>query len=150
MNKPLLFTILAIVLVFVIGGIYLVNSSFNKSSSQNPGITGATVSDGNTKNQDSQSKNLSGETTPEAGKTYTIDIVNFAFSPSTLIISKGDRVVWTNKDSVRHTVTSNSGVELNSNTLSKGQTYSHKFDSAGEFTYHCTPHQSMQGRIIVK
>ena len=79
-----------------------------------------------------------------------VQIQNFAFSPTSLTIKIGDTVTWTNKDNTLHTVTSDSGNELNSKDLSKGQTYSHKFTSARTYDYHCTYHNSMKGKIIVE
>lgn len=149
MNKTLIFVIIAIVLVVVVGGIYLADSK--KTLPQNLGITGGAVSNGNSQDKIPKSSNVPGEQTiPTKSKTQTIAILNFEFSPSTLMINKGGTVVWTNKDSARHTVVSSSGSELNSNSLSKGQTYMHKFENTGEFTYHCSIHPSMQGRILVK
>lgn len=87
------------------------------------------------------------ETTP---KTYNIEIKSFAFSPSSLTIKKGDMVIWTNEDSVAHTVTSDSGSELSSPLISRGNMYSHTFDTEGTYDYHCTPHSSMKGTIIVE
>lgn len=82
--------------------------------------------------------------------TKAITINNFAFSPATLTINKGETVVWTNSDPMAHTVTSDSGSELSSGTLSKGQTYSHTFNDAGTYNYHCNFHSSMKATIIVK
>lgn len=82
--------------------------------------------------------------------TKSVSISDFAFSPSTLIVSIGDTVIWTNEDSAPHTVTSDSGSELNSATLSNGQTYSHIFSTAGEYDYHCSIHSMMKGKIIVE
>lgn len=79
-----------------------------------------------------------------------MEIANFAFSPSTLIIKQGETVVWTNKDSAKHTVTSDSGSELDSPQLVSGETYSHTFNSKGTFDYHCTPHPYMKAKIIVE
>ena len=45
---------------------------------------------------------------------YNIEINNFAFAPQELIVKVGSTVVWNNKDSVKHTVTSDSGTELGS------------------------------------
>ena len=89
-------------------------------------------------------------TTPSTPKTYNIEIKDFAFSPSSLTINKGDTVIWTNKDSVSHPVTSDSGNELNSGTLSQGQTYSHTFSAAETFFYHCSVHPMMKAKIIVQ
>lgn len=88
--------------------------------------------------------------TPSTPKTYEVDIKNFAFNPSTLTIKKGDTIIWTNNDDVAHTVTSDSGSELDSSSLSKGTTYSHTFESSGEFDYHCMFHLMMKGKVVVE
>lgn len=82
--------------------------------------------------------------------TYNINIEDFAFSPSELRIKKGDTITWTNKDNVKHTVTSDSGSELNSKLLSKNQQYFHTFNQIGAYNYHCTPHPNMKASIIVE
>ena len=89
-------------------------------------------------------------TEPGTPKTYNLEIKNFAFSPSSLTIKKGDKIIWTNQDSVSHTVTSDSGNELDSKLLPKGETYSHAFNTAGTYDYHCTPHPYMKAKIIVE
>ena len=89
-------------------------------------------------------------TTVAAGpKTVSVAIQNFAFSPATLNINRGDTVIWTNKDSAPHTVTSDTGSEMGSSTLSTGGTYSHTFNTAGTFSYHCNIHASMKAKVIV-
>ena len=79
-----------------------------------------------------------------------VDISDFAFNPQELIIQKSATIVWTNKDSARHTVTSDSGSELGSKILSTGGSYSHTFSQTGTFEYHCDIHKGMKGKIIVK
>ena len=88
--------------------------------------------------------------TSGSGIKKDIEISGFAFNPSELTINKGDTVIWTNKDSASHTVSSDSGSELGSGMLSNGQAYSHTFDSAGTFEYHCSVHPSMKAKIIVR
>lgn len=80
----------------------------------------------------------------------SVEISNFAFSPSTLTVKAGDSVTWTNKDSVSHTITSDSGSELGSSPISSGGTYSHTFNTAGTYSYHCSIHVSMKGTVIVE
>ena len=89
-------------------------------------------------------------TTTKQTETYNVGIKNFAFSPSEIRVKKGDTVIWTNGDSTSHTVTSDSGSELNSDFLSQGETYSHTFNEAGTFSYHCRPHTFMNGKVIVE
>jgi plastocyanin len=53
-------------------------------------------------------------------------------------------------DGTSHTVTSNSGSELDSPLLSSGMAYSHNFSTAGIYDYHCALHPFMKGKIIVE
>ncbi len=89
------------------------------------------------------------QTQETASADYNIDIINFVYEPVELNIKVGESVMWTNQDSARHTVTSDSGNELDSALLSKGDSYSHTFTEAGTYAYHCTPHPYMQAKIIV-
>jgi len=97
-------------------------------------------SSGLSSNQQGQSSNP---------QSYDIEIKSFSFTPSTLTIKKGDSVTWKNEDSAPHTIDSDSGTELNSLTLSNGQTYSHTFNTVGTFAYHCNVHPSMKATITV-
>ncbi len=78
-----------------------------------------------------------------------IEIKNFAFKPSTITIPKGTTVIWTQHDSVSHTVTSSVGKGFDSGTLNPGDTFSWTFNDAGTFSYLCSIHPNMKGTIIV-
>lgn len=94
----------------------------------------------------------------EEMKTYNVTINNFTFSPKTLIIKKGDTVIWTNLETVPHIVTSYnatlsaiySTTNLKSPRLSQGQTFIYVFDQRGDFSYRCDIHPAMKGTISVK
>jgi plastocyanin len=89
-------------------------------------------------------------TTPaSASSGNVVTISNFSFSPATLNVAAGTTVIWTNKDSVTHTVTSDSGL-FNSGNLSPDSNFSYTFGSAGTFTYHCAIHTYMTGTVMVK
>ena len=81
--------------------------------------------------------------------TVQVTIQNFAFSPQTLTVAPGTTVVWTQKDSAPHTVTSDTGAWTASAMLSPGQTFSHTFTKAGTFAYHCSVHPNMTATIVV-
>lgn len=86
--------------------------------------------------------------TPDQPKLLSVTIQSYAFSPAQLTIKKGEAVTWTNQDNVQHTVTGDNGGP-SSDPLSKGQSYSYTFTSAGTFPYHCGPHPYMKGSITV-
>lgn len=85
----------------------------------------------------------------EEPQTFNVDIGDFAFTPQNLTINTGDTVVWTNRDSEVHTVTSNDG-DFDSGNLDEGEDYSMTFNEEGTYDYHCTLHPDMIGRIIVE
>jgi plastocyanin len=81
--------------------------------------------------------------------TVNVTIQTYAFSPSTLTVAPGTTVVWTNKDSVAHTITSGTGAWLDSGSLVTNKTFSHTFATAGSYPYHCSSHPSMTAKVIV-
>jgi plastocyanin len=96
-------------------------------------------------------ENLARPMKPQRAATTTtkkVKIIDFAFSPKTITISKGTRVRWTNTGSVGHTSTSNTG-KWDSGTIAAGDSFSRVFKKAGTFLYHCSIHSSMKGKIIV-
>ena len=78
-----------------------------------------------------------------------VAISGFAFSPATLTINVGDRVTWTNSDSVAHTATASNGA-FDTGDIAEGQSASVRFTKAGTYAYSCTPHPSMTGTIRVR
>jgi plastocyanin len=77
-----------------------------------------------------------------------VRIVDFAFRPRSVTIAVGDVVVWKNTGPSQHTTTSDSGV-WDSGVMNVGATFRHRFNSAGVFSYHCSIHTFMTGRITV-
>jgi plastocyanin len=73
----------------------------------------------------------------------------YHFSPTTAFVNVGGTVTWTNGSDAPHTVTSDSGSELASATLNAGKTFSHTFAATGTFSYHCTIHTYMVGKVVV-
>ncbi|MFA5889201.1 MAG: cupredoxin family copper-binding protein [Candidatus Paceibacterota bacterium] len=80
----------------------------------------------------------------------TINIKNFSFNPEALTIKVGTKVTWVNNDSAPHTITSDSGNLLNSETISPGQSFSFTFSNLGTTGYHCSVHPMMKGSVIVQ
>ena len=79
--------------------------------------------------------------------------------PAPKEVKVGQKVIWTNDDSVQHTITSgttgspDSGKEFDSGLtklLSKGDTFEHTFAAAGEFPFYCQLHPAMVGKVVVK
>ena len=81
--------------------------------------------------------------------TATVTISGFAFSPATSTVAVGTSVTWVQEDSVPHTIVADNG-GFESTKLSKGQSWSHTFSTAGTYPYHCSIHPSMKGKIVVE
>lgn len=81
------------------------------------------------------------------------------FEPMTVTIDVGGEVTWTNNDKGGtgiHTVTSgelsddDAGSMFDTNILQPGDTFTHTFDTVGEYPYFCKLHPWMQGTVIVQ
>jgi plastocyanin len=82
--------------------------------------------------------------------TTEVSIDNFTFSPKTLMVPVGTTVTWINHDRVPHVVTSADDQFKKSPVLKTGQRFSNAFVSAGTYSYFCSIHPRMTGKIIVK
>ncbi len=84
-------------------------------------------------------------------QSHAITLESFAFAPRSLTVNRGDVVIFTNKDSAGHTVTSLTGA-FESGIFTKNQTYTldTKTLAPGTYEYKCTPHSSMRGTLIVQ
>ena len=85
-----------------------------------------------------------------AGQTASVvKIVNLAFTGGELRVRAGTPVKWVNEDQVQHSVTADDGA-FDSGLIEPGQSFQRVFDRPGTYSYHCTPHPFMQGRVIVE
>jgi len=78
------------------------------------------------------------------------DIVldNFTFTPNAMNVTTGSTLTWTNRDDVPHNVVATDG-RFKSPVLDTGGQFSHRFDAPGTYTYYCSLHPRMTGRIVV-
>ena len=71
------------------------------------------------------------------------------YSPINFTATVGQTVVWVNRDTATHTVTSTAGL-FASGSILPGETFSFTFTRPGTFQYYCTVHPWMKGTIAVK
>ena len=83
------------------------------------------------------------------GTKIEIVIDNFSFSPKTFTVPVGATVTWTNHDGVSHVVMSADDQFKKSPVLKTGQRFSNTFTTAGTYSYLCSIHPRMTGKIIV-
>jgi plastocyanin len=72
----------------------------------------------------------------------------FMFAPTSLTVSAGSTVTWTNKDDEPHTVVSDSAL-FRSGALDTDESFAFRFDQPGTYHYACSIHPRMVGTIVV-
>lgn len=88
--------------------------------------------------------------TASAAATVTINIKDYEYSKKTVTIKRGQTVKWVNRDEMKHNATSNKSGGPKGKLLAKGKSYTWKATKKGTFSYFCTPHPFMKGKIVVK
>jgi plastocyanin len=89
-----------------------------------------------------------GTSQPARAQDTSVSIVDFAFNPSSVTITAGSTVTWTNNGATTHTVTADDG-SFDSGNLASGATYSFTFNTPGTYTYHCSIHTYMTATVVV-
>ena len=85
-----------------------------------------------------------------APATVDVQILDFQFVPAEITVSAGTTVRWSNLGAFAHTATSVSPAGLfDSGTLLTGQSFEFQFTTPGVYTYRCSIHPSMTGKITV-
>ena len=84
---------------------------------------------------------------PSSEATVTID--NFSFSPATVTVPAGTTIRWTNRDDIPHTVVSNDKV-FKSKVLDTDEAFAYTFSKPGTYSYFCSIHPKMVGKVVVQ
>jgi plastocyanin len=82
-------------------------------------------------------------------KKTEVVIDHFTFSPKTVTVPVGATVTWTNHDNVPHAVVSAGDQFKKSPVLNTGRSFSNTFETAGSYSYFCSIHPRMTGKVIV-
>ena len=113
------------------------------------------------------------ETETETPTGHTVEMTDsLNFEPETLTVRVGDTVDWVTTGAVAHSVTayeadlpegatyfasgefdseSSARQSYPEGSVGRDETYSHTFETAGEFPYFCIPHESgMVGTVVVE
>jgi plastocyanin len=84
------------------------------------------------------------------GGAVAIKMQNIQFAPKDVTVKVGQKVTWTNDDSVDHNVTAQSGADFKSKDFGKAGTFSFTPDKAGTIQYVCTLHPGMSATLTVQ
>ena len=139
-NKTL---IIAIVVLFAIGGILLIGGKLagKKSSS----IPQGSVSTSN------QSKQKGAVGKPITETITTVNITSSGFNPQNLIIKNGIKVIWINKSGAKvNIVPTNKYAPLTLGEFPNNSSVQLLFDKAGTFTYQNQLKPSQTGTVTVQ
>lgn len=90
--------------------------------------------------------------TAGGGTNREVVMKDTQFNPGETTVKKGTTITWPNEDSFDHDVTKKSGpgAGFESGTVAGGDSYKHKFTTAGKVDYVCTIHPGMDGSVTVK
>lgn len=88
-------------------------------------------------------------------KVQTIEITAQGYSPSSLVVHKGDEVTWINKDNKPHTVSSGTSElwQFDSGEIKPGEEFKLEFTepTVGSYRYYSKIQgDDMEGTIVVK
>jgi plastocyanin len=97
----------------------------------------------------SSSASTSTAAAASSGGGVAIKMQNIAFDPKSVTVKVGQKVTWTNDDTVDHNVTSQSGETIKSDNFGKGGTFSFTPTKAGTIKYVCTIHPGMTATLTV-
>jgi plastocyanin len=78
-----------------------------------------------------------------------VKIDNFVFGPQTLTVPVGTTVTWTNSDDIPHTTVSTDGV-FKSKVMDTNEKFSYTFTKPGTYSYFCSVHPKMTGKVVVQ
>lgn len=137
MNKII---VIAIVLVLLIGGFVVFKGVFKS------GKTTSTTQQTQTTTTNPQTKE----------KSTTVKLSSSGFSPATIEVAPGTRVVFINESGETATVNSDDHPThtkypfLNLGEFGNGSSVQAIFDKAGTFTYHNHLNPSQRGTVVVK
>jgi plastocyanin len=92
---------------------------------------------------------------PQGSAVPGCEDTNSCFIPHEVKVTVGGTVTWSNDDSAAHTVTGGHMPEgpsgkFDSSLFMGGNTFSHTFDTSGEYPYYCMVHPWMTGVVIVE
>ena len=89
------------------------------------------------------------QSTAAKPRTHTVAIRGMNYVPPSLTVNVGDTVVWKNEDTVPHTATDR-GKSFDSGSIVSGASWSYVVNKKGSYSYYCTFHPNMNGKLIVR
>lgn len=79
-----------------------------------------------------------------------VKIDNFNFSPAVITVPAGTTIRWTNRDDIPHTVVSDDHTTFKSKPLDTDEEFTYTFTKPGTYSYFCSIHPKMTGKVVVQ
>jgi len=79
-----------------------------------------------------------------------VKIDNFSFAPAVITVPAGATVRWTNRDDIPHTVVSDDHTTFKSKPLDTDEQFTYTFTKPGTYSYFCSIHPKMTGKVVVQ
>lgn len=116
-----------------------------------PLLLGACSSD---KKVDTASDSSSASSSTAVNSGPTVDVTEFAFTPSAEVVSADETITWRNDGHSKHTVTPkplpDGSVPFTSTQIEPGETFVQTFNTPGTYAYFCSIHPDrMSGTVTV-
>lgn len=86
---------------------------------------------------------------PADADVVPVSMKGIEFVPKVVTVKVGQKVVWTNDESVQHDVRALEGATFQSELFGKGGTYEYTPERAGTIEYDCSVHPGMVGTLKV-
>jgi plastocyanin len=86
---------------------------------------------------------------PATASAPVVTIGNFTFGPMTITVPVGAQVTWVNADDVPHTVVAVDN-SFRSRPIDSDERFTFTFAKPGVYSYFCSLHPRMVGKVIVK
>jgi plastocyanin len=86
---------------------------------------------------------------PAAAGKAEVKIDNFSFAPTLLTVRAGTQITWTNGDDIPHTVVGD-GHTFKSKVLGTGEKFTFTAGKPGTYSYSCSIHPNMTGKVVVE
>ncbi|CAB3787873.1 hypothetical protein LMG28688_02568 [Paraburkholderia caffeinitolerans] len=84
-----------------------------------------------------------------AAGDHVVTIAQMRFSPPTVKVHRGERIVWVNQDLVAHTVSAQAKT-FDSGSIAPGASWRYVANTPGSYSYQCLFHPAMRGTLIVE
>ena len=82
--------------------------------------------------------------------TKRVSAYNNYFTPRNITVNRGTKVTWVIRRGVHNVRGTHSRMGIKSPNLSRGRTYSKTFNRSATYTYVCTLHRGMKGKVVVR